>query len=64
MEQDKEDNVDVTNSNDTKYNFLDVSMKIDFSRKNITAYILTWLFIGILLLTTFTYFFGGRIVTI
>jgi hypothetical protein len=30
-------------------------MKIDLSNKNIMAYILTWLVIGILLLVTFTY---------
>ena len=64
MKQDNENNIDETNSNDTKDDFLDVSMKFDFSRKNITAYILTWLFIGVLLITTFTYVFGSRIGTI
>jgi len=64
MKLDKEDNADETNSNESKYDSTDVSMKFDFSRKNITVYILTWLFIGVLLLTTFTYVFGSRIGTI
>ena len=42
----------------------DVYMKFDFSSKNIKAYILTWLFIGILLLVSFAYFFGSHVVTI
>ena len=38
-------------------------MKNDLSSKNITAYIFTWLSIGILLLITTTYFFGGPLVS-
>jgi hypothetical protein len=64
MNQVKKNNDDQTNSNDTKYDSLDTSMKFDFNRKNITAYILTWLFIGVLLLTSFTYIFSSRIGTI
>ncbi len=37
-------------------------MKNDLSSKNITAYIFTWLSIGILLLITTTYFFGSPLV--
>ena len=39
-------------------------MKIDLSSKNIMAYILTWLVIGVFLLISFTYFFGSRVVSI
>ena len=39
-----------------------VSMKNEMSSKNITAYILTLLSVGILLLITTTYFFGSPLI--